>query len=84
MSRTLFSLTNLFWFIRFQTSFALKAFGICSNLDHPCLIVNTRYKDIHIPTLKLESTKKGFQYVGIKALNSIPLSIRELSSLSLF
>ena len=46
---------------------------------------NTRnFKDIHIPMLKLESTKKGFQYAGIKAWNNIPLSIRELSSLSLF
>ena len=46
---------------------------------------NTRnYKDIHILMLKLESTKKGFQYAGIKAWNNIPLSIRELSSLSLF
>ena len=46
---------------------------------------NTRnYKDIHSPILKLESTKKGFQYAGIKACNNIPLSIRELSSLSLF
>ena len=46
---------------------------------------NTRnYRDIHIPMLKLESTKKGFQYAGIKAWNDIPLSIRELSSLSLF
>ena len=41
------------------------------------------YKDIHIPMLKLESTKKEFQYAGIKAWNNIPLSIRELSSLSL-
>ena len=45
---------------------------------------NTRnYKDIHIPTLKLESTKKGFQYAGIKAWNNISVSMRELSSLSL-
>ena len=41
-------------------------------------------QSIHIPMLKLESTKKGFQYAGIKAWNNIPLSIRELSSLSLF
>ena len=42
-------------------------------------------KDVHIPMLKLESTKKGFQYAGIKAWNNIPpLSIRELSSLCLF
>ena len=27
------SLTNLFWFIRFLTSYALKAFGMCSNLE---------------------------------------------------
>ena len=46
---------------------------------------NTRnYKDIHIPMLKLESTRKGFQYAGIKAWNNILLNIRELSSLSLF
>ena len=79
MLRTLFSLINQFWFIRFSTSYALKAFGICSNLDHPCLIVI-----LEIIMLKLESTKKGFQYAGIKAWNNIPLSIRELSSLSLF
>ena len=42
------------------------------------------YKDIHIPMLKLESTKNGFQYAGTKAWNNLPLSIRELSSLSLF
>ena len=46
---------------------------------------NTRnFKDIHIPLLKLESTKKELQYADIKAWNNIPLSIRELSSLSLF
>ena len=46
---------------------------------------NTRnYKNIQIPMLKLESTKKGFQYADIKAWDNIPLSIRELSSLSLF
>ena len=42
------------------------------------------YKDIHIPIVKLESTKKGFQYAGIKAWNNMPLNIRELSSISLF
>ena len=43
---------------------------------------NTRnYKDI--PMLKRESTKKGFQYAGIKVWNNIPLSIRELSPLTL-
>ena len=42
------------------------------------------YKDIRIPMVKLESTKKGFQYSGIKAWNHIPINIRELSSLSLF
>ena len=45
---------------------------------------NTRnYKDIHIPMLKLESTKKGFQYASIKAWNNISLSTRELPSLIL-
>ena len=48
------------------------------------LRICSRTQDIHIPMLKLESTKKGFQYAGIKAWNDMPLSIRELSSLSLF
>ena len=39
---------------------------------------------IHTPMLKLESTKKGFQYAGYKACNNIPLSMREMSSLTLF
>ena len=56
-------------------------FQLKSSLSN-CNIRN--YKDIHIPVLKLESTKKGFQHAGIKAWNNIPLSIRELSSLSLF
>ena len=42
------------------------------------------YKGMHIPMVKLESTKKGLQYAGIKAWNNISINIRELSSLSLF
>ena len=46
---------------------------------------NTRnYRDLHIPKLNLESTKKGFHYSGIKAWNDIPVNIRELPSLRLF
>ena len=41
------------------------------------------HKDIQIPMAKPESTKKGFQYAGSKAWNNIPITIRELSSLSL-
>ena len=45
---------------------------------------NTRnYRDLHIPRLNLESTKKGFYYSGIKAWNDIPVNIRELPSLRL-
>ena len=43
-----------------------------------------KYKDIHIPVVKLESTKKGFQYAGSKACNNIPMNKRELSLLCLF
>ena len=46
---------------------------------------NTRnYRDLHIPNLNLEFTKKGFHYSGIKVWNDIPVNIRELSSLHLF
>ena len=46
---------------------------------------NTRnYRDLHIPKLNLELTKKGFHYSGIKAWNDIPVNIRELPSLRLF
>ena len=46
---------------------------------------NTRNdKDLLIPKVKLEFSKKGFQYAGIRAWNDIPTNIRELSSLSLF
>ena len=46
---------------------------------------NTRnYRDLHIPKLNLELTKKGFHYLGIKAWNDIPVNIRELPSLCLF
>ena len=46
---------------------------------------NTRNdKDLHIPKVKLEFSKKGFQYVGIRAWNDIPMYTRELSSPSLF
>ena len=46
---------------------------------------NTRNdKELHIPKVKLEFSKKGFQYAGIRAWNDIPNNIRELSSLSLF
>ena len=38
----------------------------------------------HIQMAKLECTKKGFQYAGIKAWNNMPISIKELSSPSLF
>ena len=41
-------------------------------------------KDLHIPKAKLEFSKKGFQYAGIRAWNAIPNNIRKLSSLSLF
>ena len=40
-------------------------------------------KDLHIPKVKLEFSKGGFQYAGIRAWNDIPNNIRELSSLSL-
>ena len=40
---------------------------------------NTRnYRDLHIPKLNLELTKKGLHYSGIKAWNDIPVNIREL------
>ena len=42
------------------------------------------YRDLHTPKLNLESTKKGFHYLGIKAWNDIPVNITELSSLCLF
>ena len=46
---------------------------------------NTRSdKDLHVAKIKLEFSKKGFQYTGIRAWNDIPNNIRELSSLSLF
>ena len=46
---------------------------------------NTRIdKDMHIPKVKLEFSKKGFQYAGIRAWNDIQTNIRELSLLSLF
>ena len=46
---------------------------------------NTRnHRDLHIPKLNLELTKKGFHYSGIKAWNDIPVNIRELPSLRLF
>ena len=46
---------------------------------------NTRnYRDLHIPKLNLELTKKRFHYSGIKAWNDIPVNIRELPSLRLF
>ena len=46
---------------------------------------NTRnYRDLHIPKLNLELTKKGFHYSGIEAWNDIPVNIRELPSLRLF
>ena len=46
---------------------------------------NTRnYRDLHVPKLNLELTKKGFRYSGIKAWNDIPVNIRELPSLRLF
>ena len=46
---------------------------------------NTRnYRDLHIPRLNLELTKKGFYYSGSKAWNDIPVNIRELPSLRLF
>ena len=41
-------------------------------------------KVIHISIVKLESTRKGFQYAGIKAWNNTAISIRELLLLSLF
>ena len=45
---------------------------------------NTRNpKDLHIPKLKLEFSKKGFQYASVRAWNDIPNYIRELSSLSI-
>ena len=45
---------------------------------------NTRNdRNLHIPKLNLEFTKKGFRYSGIKAWNDIPINIRELSSLRL-
>ena len=40
-------------------------------------------KDLRIPKVKLEFSKKVFQYAGIRAWNDIPTNIRELSSLSL-
>ena len=46
---------------------------------------NTRNaKDLHVLKVKLESTKRGFQYAGIKAWNNIQIKTREISSLSLF
>ena len=46
---------------------------------------NTRnHRDLHIPKLNLELTKKGFHYSGIKAWNDIPVNIRTLPSLRLF
>ena len=46
---------------------------------------NTRnYRDLHIPKLNLELTKKGFHYSGIKAWNDILVNIRKLPSLRLF
>ena len=33
-------------------------------------------KDVHISMAKLESTKKGFQYPGIKAWNNIQINIQ--------
>ena len=45
---------------------------------------NTRNdKDQHIPKVKHEFSKKGFQYAGIRAWNDIPNNMRELSLLSL-
>ena len=45
---------------------------------------NTRNdKDLHIPKVKLEFSKKGFQHAYIRAWNDIPNYTRELSSLSL-
>ena len=46
---------------------------------------NTRnYRDLHIPKLNLEITKKRFHYWGIKAWNDILGNIKELPSLCLF
>ena len=42
------------------------------------------YRDLHIPKLNLEVTKKGLHYSGIKAWNDIPVNLRELPSLRLF
>ena len=37
-----------------------------------------------IPKVKVEFSKTGFQYAGIRAWNDMPIYIRELSSISLF
>ena len=40
--------------------------------------------DIQIPRYNLEYLKKSFHYLGLKARNEIPATIRELSSLKQF
>ena len=46
---------------------------------------NTRNnRNLDIPKLKLECTKKGFHFSGLKTWNEIPVDIRETSSLNQF
>ena len=61
--------------------------SLCNMFQQRCSIsnYNTRnYRDLHIPKLNLELTKKGFHHSGIKAWNDIQVNIRELPSLRLF
>ena len=55
--------------------------------EQRCSISNynmRNFRDLHIPKLNVELTKKGFHYSGIKAWNDILVNIRELPSLRLF
>ena len=40
--------------------------------------------DLNIPKVRLEQTKKGFNFSGVKVWNKIPANIREKPSLSQF
>ena len=89
--KKLLSVKNLIRFDRFVMVYKIVNKLYPENLwnmfQQRCSIsnCNTRNdRDLHIPKLNHEFSKKRFRYSGIKAWNDIPINIRELSSLRLF